>query len=222
MTASTKRNTNNILMLAYITFIFVSVFTRHLYDSTKWSHIISAITVASWIIVLSDLLNDMAIILQEAISTIKEGMESLLFGIRRNLSIGIHLEAEAIGEYGEGTGKTIKQTLERMELSAKRSLSIVKKYEGLKNFSIIASQILLYVGFVLFFCTLLFDPVFNFFNGKLESMSAIAFGMILAGQYLGNILRCRIHEMGEELAILNESMDVINKTSEREAATHAD
>lgn len=217
-----KRNTNSILMLAYITFIFVSVFTRHLYDATKWSHIISAITVASWIIVLSDLFNGMAIILEKAISTIKGGMESLLFGIRRNLSIGIHLEDEAIGEYGEGTGKTIKQTLEGMEKSAKRSLSMVKKYEKLKKTSIIASQILLYTGFVLFFCTLLFDPVFNFFNGKLESMSAIAFGMILAGQYFGNYLRRSIQNMGEELSLLNESMDVINKASEREAATHAD
>lgn len=222
MTGSTKRNMNNILMLAYITFIFVSVFTRHLYDATKWSHIISAITVASWIIVLSDLLNGMALILQEAISTTKSGMESLLFRIRRNLSIGIHLEDEAVGEYGEGTGKTIKQTLEGMEQSAKRSLSMMKKYEKLKKTSIIVSQILLYAGFVLFFCTLLFDPVFIFFSGKLESMSAIAFGMILAGQYFGNYLRSSIQNLGEELSLLNESMEAINKTCESEASEHAD
>ena len=217
-----KRNTNNILMLAYITFIFVAVFTKRLYDTSKWHSIIAAITVTSWTIVLSDLVATMALLLQESIQATKGKMESLLFRIRHNLSVNNRLDVILVDEHGERTGKTMKETLSSMAMSAQRSLKTIEKQEKSSKAFEVAACVLLYVAFILFFSTLLFEPVYSFFGKKLDGLSALAFGTILAGQYLENIMRGRISKMGEELTTLNEGMELLNKSYEREAKSHAD
>ncbi len=217
-----KRNTNSILMLAYITFIFVAVFTKRYYDATKWGYIIAAITVASWVIVLSDLLASMATLLQDSVNASKGNMQSLLFAIRQNKAVNNRLNVLLVDESGNSTGKTVLQALDAMEQSALNSLKTIKNQENTKPWLDTISCILLYAGFVLFFCTLLFNPAYGFFSDKLDGMSALAFGTILAGQFGGNTLKARITKIEQELTAMNDSMKLLNESCEREAKTNAD
>ena len=91
----------------------------------------------------------------------------------------------------------------------------MKKNERNKIIFEKTSSYLLYIGFVLFFCTLLYEPVFNVVNSRIEDMSVFAFGIILAGQYYGNYSRNKIQNNGEELSSLNEKMELINNIFEK-------
>lgn len=217
-----KRNTNSILMLAYISFIFVSVFSRKYYDSAKWNHISAAINVASAVIVLSDILDSIVSLIKESIASTKENMQSLLSGIRQNLTINTHLDTAVFDNYGNSTGETIKDLLGKMDQTGQNMLKRIEQQEKMQRVFEIAACGLLYIGFVTFFCILLFEPFYNKFSNRLDEISVLAFGMILAGQYFGNAYGNYIHKTAEDLNLLVEDMTVINKTCEKEAVTHAD
>lgn len=217
-----KRKTNSLLMLAYISFIFVAVFTRHLYAQSKWNYIVTAITATSWILVLSDTFAAAADFLQEAVLTTKPEFERYLFRIRHNRSINNRLDVPLKDEHGNDTGKTIGQTLDFIEKSTLGSISTLEKGETIKKGFVIFAKLFMLAGFVIFYCVLLFEPVFEFFHKKLDGMTMLAFGTILATQFLGNILKERVHQIRNDLDAINKGIEALNKSYEAEGSSNAD
>ena len=217
-----KNKTGKWLMLAYILFIFVSVFTRHLYAQSKWSYIVTAITVTSWFLVISDSLAAAAEFIRDLVLSTKPEFESYLFRLRRNRSINDRLDSLLEDEYGNNTGKTIGQTLENMEKSTLNSIAVLKKQEKLQKWFEGLSHLFMLVGFILFFCVLLFDPIFSYFISKLDGMTVLAFGTILATQFCINTLKDHVLNIKNTLDILNKSMGALNQSYKAEASDNAD
>ena len=217
-----KKKTDKWLMLAYILFIFVSVFTRHLYTQSKWSYIVTAITVTSWVLVISDSLAAAAEFIQGLVLSTKPKFESYLFQLRHNRSINDRLDSLLEDEYGNNTGKTIGQILDNLEKSTLGSIAVLKKQEQLQKLFEVLSRIFILVGFVLFFCVLLFDPIFSFFHSKLDGMTALAFGTILATQFCISTLKDYVLSMKNTLEVLNRGMEALNQTYKTEESAHAD
>lgn len=216
------KKTDKWLMLAYILFIFVSVFTRHLYAQSKWSYIVTAITVTSWALVISDSLAAAAEFIRDLVLSTKPKLETYLFRVRRNRSINNRLDSILKDEYGNSTGNTIGQTLDNMEKSTLGSIAILEEQKKLQKWFEVLSHIFMLVGFVLFFCVLLFDPIFLYFNSKLDGMTVLAFGTILATQFCINALKDHVLNIKNTIETLNQSMEVLNQSYKTEATNHAD
>ena len=210
------------LMMAYILFIFTSVFTRHLYSQSKWSYIVTAITVTSWVLVISDSLAAAAEFIQEIVIATKPKLESYLFQLRHNRSINNRLDSLLKDEYGNDTGKTIGQTLDGMEKSTLASITTLKKQEKTQKWFEVLSYFFMLLGFILFFCVLLFDPIFSFFNSKLDGMTLLAFGTILATQFCIDTLKEHVQNNKNTLDNLNQSMKLLNQSYKAEASDNAD
>lgn len=217
-----KRKTDKWLMLAYILFIFASVFTRHLYAQSKWSYIVTAVTVTSWVLVISDSLAAAAEFIRDLVLSTKPKLETYLFRLRHNRRINDRLDILLEDEYGNNTGKTIGQTLDNMEKSTLGSIAVLKKQEKLQKWFEVLSHIFMLVGFVLFFCVLLFDPIFSFFHNKLDGMTMLAFGTILATQFGINALKEQLLNMRNTLDTLNQGMEALNQSFKTEASDNAD
>ena len=217
-----KNKTSNILMLAYILFIFVSLFTRHLYAQSKWNYIVTAITATSWLLVLSDVLDLGADVLSDSLNRIKPKLESYYYGIRDNKKLNDCLNDPLVDKYGNATGQTIGQALDTLEGYAKSSLDTLRKEEKTKKAFIIVSSIIKLGGFVLFFCILLFNPLFEYFYSKLDGMTVMSFGTILAGQFGANRLKEMIDDIEKALNTKCEIIDLLNQYHERKRVTDAD
>ena len=217
-----KRSPNKILMLVYILFIFIAVFTKHLYSYSKWSHISTAITVTSCVLVLSDLFESFAAILQDSVSTIKPKLQSYLPLVQHHKRINRFSHVELADEYGKSTGKTIGQTLNNIETSALHMLDTVKKEEKTKKVFIQASSTFMFAGFLLFPCTLLYEPVFSFFHNKLDGLSVLAFATILAMRFLEDELKSWTLKHGETLTALIEDIKTLNEACEKIMIASAD
>lgn len=214
-----KRNTNNTLMLAYIVFIFVAVFTRHLYGLEKWNHIITAITVTSWIMVFSDVSESIADLLQYSVDETKDRLETYLYRVQHNKEINNHLDSVLVDDYGRSIGKTMKENLDGIERSVISFLNTIKKEEITITVFTFLTSFFLFIGFLGFFCILIFEPIYSTFYNKLEGMSAIAFGTILASRFARNYLEAQIQKIGKGINDLNEGMGLINDVYEREIST---
>ena len=59
--------------------------------------------------------------------------------------------------------------------------------------------------------------IFSFFQNKLDGMTVLAFGTILAVQFGKNVFDEQIHKISSSLDELNDSMEVINHCCEVEA-----
>lgn len=154
--------------------------------------------------------------------TTKPEFERYLFRIRHNRSINNRLDVPLKDEHGNDTGKTIGQTLDFIEKSTLGSISTLEKGETIKKGFVIFAKLFMLAGFVIFYCVLLFEPVFEFFHKKLDGMTMLAFGTILATQFLGNILKERVHQIRNDLDAINKGIEALNKSYEAEGSSNAD
>lgn len=217
-----KNKTGKWLLLAYILFIFASVFARHLYSQPKWSYIVTAITVTSWVLVISDSLAATAGFIRNLVLSTKPEFKSYLFRVRHNKRVNHRLDSLLEDEYGNSTEKTIGQTLDNMEKSILSSIETLNKQEKMQKWCEWLSHLFMLAGFILFFCVLLFDPIFLYFNSKLDEMTVLAFGTILATQFCTNTLKDYVLNLKSTLEVLNQGMEALNHSLKMEASYNAD
>ena len=203
-------------MLAYILFIFIAVFTRPLYANSKWSYIVTAITVTSWALVIADAFSSVADILQDNVKTTRPRLESYLVRLQHHIKINNRQDIHIKDQYGADTEKTIGQTLKNSERSVVSLLETLNKEEKQQKRFSMTSELFVLVGFILFFCILLFEPIFVFFNKQLDGLTALAFGTILASQFASNFAKSRIQSIRDSLDTMNEAIDLLNQSYETE------
>ncbi len=225
---------NNLFMLSYIIFIFLSFTVKLFCDYPMWPPLVTAITVASCIFACSDIVDVVA----EEYGNDEKSFTPLLDSAMEKCE---HLEtvfqnnAEKLKEYKE-SGSYLAEVL----LEGPSQLDAVKKQlieisNGINLKRMVSSwcnklsKPVLIAGYLSFFCTVTFETI----NGMLvpiqDYLTVFAFGLLLATQYFGNYVREEHVELEKNYTEANALLEDIYKTTndaldflKQEATTNAD
>lgn len=220
-----KNKNKNYFMLAYIVFIFVVAFTRRLLKPDIWSHIITAITVTSWMMVLSDVFRFGAYSMKKIVEINDSPLKIILEGVdrlRKNYQREGRLGEHTTDEEGKPRKLTISDELDIAEESSFALKKIINRYNKTERMLSTVSQLMLFCAFLLFFFVLFYEPLFSFFNSRIDGLTALSFGTILATQYFANQIQEKAEKAGEMLRAIGMAIEHLNQCSEEEAATNAD
>ncbi len=170
---------NNIFMLAYIVFIFVSANIKLIYDFPMWSKIVVAVTTASWIFAISDCCASVSNFQKDVYETEFPLLDTIKFRIGQIKKIFDTTNHE---EY------KIK-AIQSSEVSCINSIKIVRRMKKLAKILEIVSVIFTFSAFLLFLFILCFDPPYHYFFKRQEGFTVISFGMILIAQFIVDVGR---------------------------------
>ncbi len=174
---------NNLFMLAYIFFIFVSSWIRVIYDYPMWPKLVAAITIASFFLIISDLVYSLVkntyenmqteteyiVVIQEEFDVMEKYTEKYLKEKADKID---EIKKVKIEETIESMAGKLKSIRER----AKNIINYCEKYK-------IVADIFTVLGFLSFFLILVFEVISNFIIGILDLITVLSFGFVLLTQY---------------------------------------
>ena len=206
---------NNIFMLAYIVFIFLCAWIKPIYDFPMWGRIVVAITTASWAFAISDCCSSISNLQKENYETQFPLVDTARFRINQ---IKEHLLKRQLEEPNESTIEIVDSCKKRCE----NILGIISKMNKTSKILEIASIVITFFAFLLFLCTLSFDPMYNYFFVRQEGFTVLSFGMILLAQFLTNIGSNYINNTKKEITAILNGWEALLHSYETEEKHNAD
>lgn len=208
---------NNMFMLAYIIFIFISLVVRFFFDYEMWAPIISAITIASCMFAVSDIFCAVANIYSDDAKTFVPMLDGALQkverieatyntnepDITRCKEMGSSL-AGVLSEFPIMVDKT-KRELNNIKKTVNRKMNVAKVCNSLVN-------PLTVIGFLSFFCTITFEPINNLMVSIQDLLTVFAFGIILVTQYFSNYSKEQHEELEVHYNEANSVLEDLDKT----------
>ena len=223
---------NNLLMIAYIIFIFICVVVRFLGEFPKWQVIVAAITATSWIFSLADFNYTVA---NELHTSSKEALECAETSIENIQAMLNTIDNFLRKNKGEAENELLKANQEQVDhyvrtreratscLGAYEKMeSLAKKSSRLADIARKAASVLTVVGFVEFFSILSFERFSKVFIVSQDIMTVMAFGLILFTQYMGEVSKEKRQKYKKATDNINSGWKVLRKSFELEASHYAD
>ena len=174
---------NNLFMLAYIIFIFVSSWLRVVYDYPMWPKLVAAITIASFFLIISDLVYSLIKNTYENMQTETEYIAVIQEEFGAMQKYAQEYLKEKVDKIDEIKKVKIEETIESMDGKLKsireRAKNIINYCEKYK----IVADTFTVLGFLSFFFILVFETVSSFIIGILDLITVLSFGFVLLTQY---------------------------------------
>ena len=170
-------------MLAYIIFIFVSSWLRVVYDYPMWPKLVAAITIASFFLIISDLVYSLIKNTYENMQTETEYIAVIQEEFGAMQKYAQEYLKEKVDKIDEIKKVKIEETIESMDGKLKsireRAKNIINYCEKYK----IVADTFTVLGFLSFFFILVFETVSSFIIGILDLITVLSFGFVLLTQY---------------------------------------
>lgn len=215
---------NNLLMIAYIIFIFICVVVRLFEDFPQWQVLVAAITATSWVFSLADfnyttanelhaMSKDTLTFTESNIDNIQGVLNKIDSFLSENTSELPKIEQEEINNYKVRVQNCIKSS-EKLKAEAEKSNCIA-------NISGKMASAFTIVGFVGFFSILSFDKLSKMCTNSQDIMTVMAFGLILFTQYMGEISKEKREKQKEASDAIMNRWDTLRKSFELEVSHYA-
>ena len=196
------KNQRKPLMLAYIIFLIVCVFYNMIakyldWDFQMWNPILVGVTVASYFFTLSSNIKNL-------INRDKELLDFLIEEKRKIKEILVKEETLDKKE-SEPLAKINNEYLAELEGDIKKTAKGIKKI-GQKAFALDV------VGYLVFFCIIVFPEINRFFLSSQDTITMTAFVAVLLNEYIDNIFDERFTKRKNKISTeTNKLLDKINK-----------
>lgn len=223
---------NNLLMLAYIIFIFICATVRFLGEFPQWQAIVAAITATSWVFSLADFDYTVANELHE-IS--KDALKFSEFGIKRVQGLLKTAENFLSENKDKGNDELSEMEQEQRILYAntrQRGEACIKSYREIEatakksnhtaDIAEKGASILTVVGFIGFFSIISFEGISKIFINSQDIMTVMAFGLILFTQYMDEASKKKRKKFQESTNAVNDNWNALKKSFDLEASHYAD
>ena len=218
---------NDMFMLAYIIFMVIAVVTRIFFDYQMWKPLVAAITCSSWMFAVAD---HYLLVSNEVLKLTSKQKELMEYALKQYTktatAIDNRIESLNNSRNKDSATSSINNELEYL-FKTKSNLSFCQngysKMEKTLN-SIInknkkhqqEARIYTVVGFLLFFCTITFEPISSFAIKIQDLLSVLAFTMILFTNYSTVQKRDAWMEIEETHYAMNNAIDLIRESFEKE------
>lgn len=223
---------NNLLMLAYITFIFICAIVRFFGDFPQWQVIVAAITATSWIFSLADFNYTAANELHSSSKEMLECAESSIENIQAMLNT---IDVFLVENKSETENELLKAKQEQADYYGRArecAINSLDAYEKMKSLAKknnrtadtagkVASALTV-VGFVEFFSVLSFERFSKVFINSQDIMTVMAFGLILLTQYMAEVSKENRQKLRESADAINSGWNALRESFELEASHYAD
>ena len=213
---------NNLFMLAYIIFIFVSSWLRVVYDYPMWPKLVAAITIASFFLIISDLVYSLIKNTYENMQTETEYIAVIQEEFSAMQKYAQEYLKEKVDKIDEIKKVKIEETIESMDGKLKsireRAKNIINYCEKYK----IVADTFTVLGFLSFFFILVFETVSSFIIRILDLITVLSFGFVLLTQYFSEKHRNDIAEVVADYTDIKNSIMALKNYYQQEVLHNAD
>ena len=213
---------NNLFMLAYIIFIFVSSWLRVVYDYPMWPKLVAAITIASFFLIISDLVYSLIKNTYENMQTETEYIAVIQEEFGAMQKYAQEYLKEKVDKIDEIKKVKIEETIESMDGKLKsireRAKNIINYCEKYK----IVADTFTVLGFLSFFFILVFETVSSFIIGILDLITVLSFGFVLLTQYFSEKQINDIAEVVADYTDMKNSIMALKIYYQQEGLHNAD
>lgn len=213
---------NNLFMLAYIIFIFVSSWLRVVYDYPMWPKLVAAITIASFFLIISDLVYSLIKNTYENMQTETEYIAVIQEEFGAMQKYAQEYLKEKVDKIDEIKKVKIEETIESMDGKLKsireRAKNIINYCEKYK----IVADTFTVLGFLSFFFILVFETVSSFIIGILDLITVLSFGFVLLTQYFSEKQINDIAEVVADYTDMKNSIMALKNYYQQEVLHNAD
>ena len=213
---------NNLFMLAYIIFIFVSSWLRVVYDYPMWPKLVAAITIASFFLIISDLVYSLIKNTYENMQTETEYIAVIQEEFGAMEKYAQEYLKEKVDKIDEIKKVKIEETIESMDGKLKsireRAKNIINYCEKYK----IVADTFTVLGFLSFFFILVFETVSSFIIGILDLITVLSFGFVLLTQYFSEKQINDIAEVVADYTDMKNSIMALKNYYQQEVLHNAD
>lgn len=213
---------NNLFMLAYIIFIFVSSWLRVVYDYPMWPKLVAAITIASFFLIISDLVYSLIKNTYENMQTETEYIAVIQEEFGAMQKYAQEYLKEKVDKIDEIKKVKIEETIESMDGKLKsireRTKNIINYCEKYK----IVADTFTVLGFLSFFFILVFETVSSFIIGILDLITVLSFGFVLLTQYFSEKQINDIAEVVADYTDIKNSIMALKNYYQQEVLHNAD
>ena len=213
---------NNLFMLAYIIFIFVSSWLRVVYDYPMWPKLVAAITIASFFLIISDLVYSLIKNTYENMQTETEYIAVIQEEFGAMQKYAQEYLKEKVDKIDEIKKVKIEETIESMDGKLKsireRAKNIINYCEKYK----IVANTFTVLGFLSFFFILVFETVSSFIIGILDLITVLSFGFVLLTQYFSEKQINDIAEVVADYTDMKNSIMALKNYYQQEVLHNAD
>lgn len=205
---------HNLFLLSYTIFIFVCLIVKYFWSYPLWGIIVAAITTASCILSCADITEVVAMEYNKDVKDFEPLLDSAFdkcnyyenFYIRHKTSLEQQKDNVIANILLEGSEilKDIKKQLVNIRngLKLKKSLSgICRKVSGP----------LIVLGYLSFFCTVIFEPINGFLVPIQDYLTVFAFGIVMLTQFWGDYVKEEHIVLEENYREANRLLDEYNK-----------
>ena len=226
---------NNLLMLSFIILITVCALAKSFWDYPMWITVVSAITVASWLFALADLC------FSQASAHIKMANEQL--GDTEDSLTEVEMISKAVDRrivqlkndknYEESSLlhtkedeiqylSSVKSDLEDIGTGLQSYKDLLEKGQKGANTNKVWGCVITVLGFLVFFLTIIFNPLMEAPAEGLDEMTVWAFAIILFTQYMETLLEERREKKKQKSQKIVNALDALRKKFESEVKYNAD
>ena len=209
-------------MLAYIIFIFVSSWLRVVYDYPMWPKLVAAITIASFFLIISDLVYSLIKNTYENMQTETEYIAVIQEEFGAMQKYAQEYLKEKVDKIDEIKKVKIEETIESMDGKLKsireRAKNIINYCEKYK----IVADTFTVLGFLSFFFILVFETVSSFIIGILDLITVLSFGFVLLTQYFSEKQINDIAEVVADYTDIKNSIMALKNYYQQEVLHNAD
>lgn len=225
---------NNMFMLAYTIFIFITFVVKLCWDFPMWAPIVTAITVASCVFSCADITNTVAVEYATDVKDFTPLLEDAMEKCKSIEKFYSKYDAQLI-RMKEHNDNMAEILLEGPEVIADAKRQLIEITNGLKVKKCLSgvckwlTNPLIVVGFLSFFCTITFEPVNELLVPIQDYLTVFAFGVMMLTQYFGNTIKEDHVDLENNYKEANTALDGINEVLatassmlEREVTANAD
>lgn len=206
---------NNIFMIAYIAFIFLCAWIKPIYDFPMWGRIVVAITTASWAFAISDCCSSISNLQKDVYETQFPLADTAIFRLSQ-------IKEYLLKRQSEDDNESAIETVDSCRKRCENIVVVISKMNKTSKILERASIVITFLAFLLFLCTLSFDPVYNYFFVRQEGFTVLSFGMILSAQFLTNIGSNYINNIKKEFTAILNGWEALLHSYETEEKHNAD
>ena len=183
---------NNWLMIAYIIFIFVSCIIRCFYIFPMWESLVIAVTVSTSVFSYADVFLSRSESIESQIKITRKIDQEIQeqIQIEKPIADNILKEALSCDQERPESEKLIKlanklksRSSDLEKMIREKSEYLEKKTKQCRTYNIIGA-ILSVIGFVLFLCILVYEPIKNIFIKHQDLLTVTSFALVLSTQFI--------------------------------------
>lgn len=181
---------NNWLMISYIAFLFLSTIVRSFMDFPMWETLVIAVTISGGFLTYSECYESSYDFLKKSNEKTEQWLDK--FRATTNSEIKTceemiasiedsHIETDyylGLIEHIKIISDDLKARFDNDEIARHR-----KRQRKTEKIYYVVSVVLSIIGFLLFFCILVFRPVEAFFAKSQSSYTVLAFAVMLSSQF---------------------------------------